>query len=125
MQTLKQLEVELSPHAKHAFETYLIAFEKGDQNMTVLELRKMIVRLYGKAVDAELENYLFDRRSIAPPIISNGADQPTNEDKAATVAEAVLYHIDTMYPDMWNEVPKSARTSLKNFTRQRVLSVLT
>lgn len=49
----------------------------------------------------------------------------TNEDKALEVAEAALQHIDAMYPDMWDSVPKSARTSIKNFTRAQVLRVLT
>lgn len=35
-------------------------------------------------------------------------------------AQAVLNHIDTMYPSMWDGVPKTARTSIRNFIRSRI-----
>ena len=30
------------------------------------------------------------------------------------IAERVIGHIDTMYPAMWQNVPKTARTSIRN-----------
>lgn len=39
---------------------------------------------------------------------------PAERSLAESVAGSVLYHIDQMYPGMWNGVAKSARTSLRN-----------
>lgn len=33
---------------------------------------------------------------------------------AERIAFEILYHIDTMYPQMWGAVPASARVSIKN-----------
>lgn len=43
---------------------------------------------------------------------------------AALVAVEVLHHIDTMYPGMWVNVPKCARTSVRNKIRQQVIIAL-
>lgn len=67
MPSLEQFEAALSPKAKHAMETYCIAFTDGGPSMTVRELRTMISRLYGKAVDDELEKHLADRRASVLP----------------------------------------------------------
>jgi len=36
------------------------------------------------------------------------------------VATAVLHHIDTMYPAMWDAVAKAARTSIRNTILQEI-----
>ena len=47
---------------------------------------------------------------------------PTEEEKstAYSVAQAVIHHIDQMYPGMWQGVPKTARTSVRNTIRREV-----
>ncbi len=65
--TLEQLEAGLSPHAKHALETYAIAFWAGDPQLTVREIRRMIAGLYGQAVEDELARHLSDRVSAVLP----------------------------------------------------------
>jgi len=61
------LEAQLSPHAQHAFQAYQIAFWQPEQTMTVRELRTAIRRIYGEAVDRELEQHLSDRREAVLP----------------------------------------------------------
>lgn len=61
------LEAQLSPHAKHAYETYTIAFWRDGQDMTVGEMRRAIRALYGDAVDRELEQHMEDRRQAVYP----------------------------------------------------------
>jgi hypothetical protein len=39
--------------------------------------------------------------------------EPPHEFSAAEVAERVIGHIDTMYPEMWRGVTKNARRSLR------------
>lgn len=41
------------------------------------------------------------------------------------VSEAVLHHIDVMYPRMWSSVSKSARTSIRNTIKIEVIKVMT
>lgn len=36
------------------------------------------------------------------------------EEWRGDIADAVLRHIDTMYPKMWEGVPKTARLSIRN-----------
>lgn len=67
MPTLDQLEAALSPHAKHAFETYRIAFERCDPAMTVAELRACVERLYGKEVAEELRDHFAERIAAVLP----------------------------------------------------------
>jgi len=43
---------------------------------------------------------------------------------AENVASSILHYIDTMYPLMWNGVPKSARVSVRNIISNKVRSVL-
>lgn len=38
------------------------------------------------------------------------------------VASEVIGHINTMYPDMWIGVPKSARVSIRNVIKRAVLA---
>jgi hypothetical protein len=61
------LEAQLSPHAKHAYETYLIAFWREGNDMTVGDVRRAIRALYGDAVDRELEQHFEDRRQAVYP----------------------------------------------------------
>lgn len=61
------LEAQLSPHAKHAYETYTIAFWRDGQDMTVGDMRRAIRAIYGDAVDRELEQHLEDRRQAVYP----------------------------------------------------------
>lgn len=61
------LEAQLSPHAKHAYETYLIAFWREGNDMTVGDMRRAIRALYGDAVDRELEQHFEDRRQAVCP----------------------------------------------------------
>lgn len=67
----EELEAKLSPQAKHAYETYLIAFWRIGNEMTVGEMRKAIRDLYGAAVDRELEQHLEDRRNAIFPHLRN------------------------------------------------------
>lgn len=62
----------LSPAAKHAYETFLYAFWLPGQTMTMGELRDALRKLYGEAVDRELEQHFHDRREAVLP---NTADQ--------------------------------------------------
>lgn len=50
----------------------------------------------------------------------------TSEEKqvAADAGNEVIWYIDRMYPSMWDSVPKSARTSVKNIVHNRVISIL-
>ena len=61
------LEARLSPHAKHAFETYVIAFFRDGQEATVGQLRAAIRTLYGETVDCELEQHFEDRCQAVLP----------------------------------------------------------
>lgn len=67
------LEAQLSPHAQHAFQAYLIAIWQPDQTMTVRELRNAIRLIYGDAVDREIEQHMHDRREAVLP---NAASEP-------------------------------------------------
>jgi hypothetical protein len=49
-------------------------------------------------------------------------DQEKND--ARSVADDLIYHIDQMYPAMWNGASKSARTSVRNNVFNSVLSLL-
>lgn len=40
--------------------------------------------------------------------------QAASEEVAEAVANEVIYHIDQMYPKMWEGVPKTARVSVRN-----------
>ena len=66
MKTLDQLTEELSPKAKHAFESYAIGVTDGDPTMTVAELRAAIARIYGPVVEAELRAHF---EAVLPPPI--------------------------------------------------------
>lgn len=44
---------------------------------------------------------------------------------AYAAGDELIWHIDQMYPSMWEGVPKSARTSIKNTVYNRVISILT
>src|ERR1700737_45653 len=46
------------------------------------------------------------------------------DDTAMMMASAVLDHIDTMYPDMWKMVAKTARTSIRNTIRMQSVHYL-
>jgi hypothetical protein len=61
------LEAKLSPHAKHALEAYVIGFWRGDQELTVRQLRDAIRSIYGAAVDRELEQHFGERRDAVLP----------------------------------------------------------
>ena len=67
MHPFEILEAALSPRALHAYQAYMIAFQHGDPNMSVGELRTAIRRIYGEAVDQELERYLDARRAAVLP----------------------------------------------------------
>jgi len=43
---------------------------------------------------------------------------------AENVASSILYHIDTMYPLMWECVPNTARSSLRSIITSQVRSAL-
>jgi hypothetical protein len=47
------------------------------------------------------------------------------QETAEDIAAAVLHHIDTMYPQMWQGVPKTARISLRNTIIAKVIAELT
>lgn len=65
--TIEQLESNLSPAAKHALETYHIAFKDGDPNMRVIDIWAAIRRLYGEKTYAEFKKHLEDRvRAVLP-----------------------------------------------------------
>lgn len=51
---------------------------------------------------------------------------PTAEEKqiATDAGNEVIWYIDAQYPAMWDGVPKSARTSVKNTVYNRVISIL-
>jgi hypothetical protein len=76
------LEAQLSPHAKHAYETYLIAFWREGNDMTVGDMRRAIRALYGDAVDRELEQHFEDRRQAVCPRSPN--KQMSNSDPEKT-----------------------------------------
>ena len=59
------LEAKLSHAAKHAYETFQYAFWLPGQSMTMGEIRDALRRLYGDAVDRELEQHFFDRQDAA------------------------------------------------------------
>lgn len=61
------LEDKLSPATEHAYETFQYAFWLPEQSMTVGELRDALRRLYGEAVDRELEQHFHDRREAVLP----------------------------------------------------------
>lgn len=61
------LEAQLSPHAKHAHETYVIAFFREGQDATVGQIRRAVRLLYGPAVDDELEKHFEARRQAILP----------------------------------------------------------
>jgi len=42
-------------------------------------------------------------------------------DNADFVASEVLHHIDTMYPNMWEGVAKTARTSIRNTIKEKTV----
>lgn len=44
------------------------------------------------------------------------------KDKAREIAENVVGHIDTMYPDMWKNVAKSARVSVRGTVINSVMA---
>lgn len=46
-------------------------------------------------------------------------------EEAYRVAEEVIHHLDTMYPNMWDSVPKTARRSVKSFIINRMITTLT
>lgn len=62
-----ELEDMLTPAAKHAYETFLYAFWLPNQTMTMGELRDALRKLYGDAVDRELEQHFHDRRERVLP----------------------------------------------------------
>lgn len=66
------LEAQLSEAAKHAYAAYCLGFVMGDPTMTVRELRTYIRRIFGDAVDCELEQHMAARRAAVMP-------QPNNE----------------------------------------------
>lgn len=76
------LEARLSPHAKHAYETYVIAFWRDGQEMTVGQMRSAIRALYGDAVDRELEQHMEDRRQAVYPRSPN--TKPSNSGQEST-----------------------------------------
>lgn len=49
--------------------------------------------------------------------------EPETDDRAFDIAMSALHHIDTMYPGMWNGVPKSARLSLRNHIWNHVKAI--
>ena len=38
----------------------------------------------------------------------------TSEERADDLAVYIMHHIDEMYPQIWKNVPRSARTSIRN-----------
>lgn len=66
-------DARLSANARHAYETYLLAFWREGNDMSVGETRRAIRALYGDAVDSELEQYFADRRdAILPTRLCSG-----------------------------------------------------
>ena len=65
--SVKQRDDAFSPAAKHAYETFLYAFWLPGQTMTMGELRDALRKLYGEAVDRELEQHFHDRREAVLP----------------------------------------------------------
>ena len=66
-----ELEAGLSHNAKHAYETYCIAFWRDRNEMTVGDMRRAIRALYGSAIDDELERHLEARRNVILPAALN------------------------------------------------------
>lgn len=64
----------------------------------------------------------YDKRQtpIEPPPLSMSEQREI----AAEAGNAVIWYIDQQYPEMWENVPKSARTSIKNTVYNRVMSIL-
>lgn len=46
--------------------------------------------------------------------LTRALGEPDYDEIASEVASEALYHIDQMYPDMWKNVPRTARISLRN-----------
>lgn len=66
MKTLEELEAALSPHARHAYEAYKIAFDR-DSAWTIRQIRDAILVIYGPEVDKELSDHLEARvRAVIP-----------------------------------------------------------
>jgi hypothetical protein len=61
-----------------------------------------------------------------PPGPAKKRTLPTAEERkiATEAGNEVIWYIDQMFPEMWDSVPKSARTSIKNTVHNRVLSIL-
>ncbi len=61
-----------------------------------------------------------------PPQPKKKRTLPTAEERqiAVDAGNEVIWYIDRMYPAMWDNVPKSARTSVKNTVHNRVISIL-
>ena len=57
-------------------------------------------------------------------VIGKAEVQHTHEELANKAAAEVINHIDTMYPAMWEGVPKSARTSVRNVVYHQVMMSL-
>lgn len=65
--TLEQLESNLSPCARHALETYNIAWKDGDPDMPISEMYKAIRRLYGQKTYVEFMSHLRARMEAVLP----------------------------------------------------------
>lgn len=61
-----------------------------------------------------------------PPAPAPKRTLPTAEERqtASDAGDAVIWHIDAQYPAMWDGVPKSARTSVKNTVYNAVITIL-
>ncbi len=62
-----------------------------------------------------------------PAPVPKKRNPATDEQKkiAYAAGDELIWYIDRMFPVMWEGVPKSARTSIKNTVYNRVISILT
>lgn len=67
------------------------------------------------------EKLVGDGCEICNPELAADIARDNLEDAADSIASEVLHHIDQMYPAMWEGVPKTARTSVRNTIRQQVV----
>ena len=63
---------------------------------------------------------------VTPPKPATKRTLPTAEERelAKDSGNEVIWYIDAMFPAMWEGVPKSARTSIKNTVYNRVITIL-
>lgn len=62
---------------------------------------------------------------VPPSVVpARRAATAAEKEAAKVVAEELISHIDQMYPAMWQGVPKTARTSVKNTVYNQTLAAL-